>query len=149
MDNPDPANLQFIIGQLVLLAALTGVNAFFASAEMALVSVNKNKLRVLAEDGDRKAKKLLKLSENPNKFLSTIQVAITLSGFFASASAATGISEIVGDWLTKLGVPYGDTLAFVGITILLSYFTLVFGELLPKRLALREPEKKAMKSMGI
>lgn len=149
MDNPDPGNLRNILLQLLLLAALTGVNAFFASAEIALVSVNKNKLRLLAEEGNKKARRLLTLGENPNKFLSTIQVAITLSGFFASASAATGLSAVVGNWLTGLGLPSGQTVAFFAITLLLSYLTLVFGELYPKRLALRNPERTAMRSLGL
>ena len=81
--DPDPAN---IAGQLILLAVLTAVNAFFAAAEMAIVSINKTKMKMLANEGNKKANTICKLVEEPTKFLSTIQVAITLSGFFASAS---------------------------------------------------------------
>lgn len=136
-----------MIMQILLLVILTLVNAFFASAEMAIVSVNKNKMKMLANEGHKKAKALCKLINEPTKFLSTIQVGITLAGFFASASAATGISEQLGNFLTDINVPYGHQIAFIGVTIILSYFTLVFGELVPKRVALKKSEKIAMVSL--
>ena len=139
--DPDPAN---IAGQLILLAVLTAVNAFFAAAEMAIVSINKTKMKMLANEGNKKANTICKLVEEPTKFLSTIQVAITLSGFFASASAATGISTVVGKMLTDMNIPYGEQISFVGVTIILSYFTLVFGELFPKRLAIKKADKLSM-----
>ena len=126
--------------QIMILAALTLVNAFFACAEMAMVSVNKSKIRRLADDGRKSAKLVLKFLEEPTKFLSTIQVAITLAGFFSSASAATGLSKPVGQWLKDMGISYGDKVSFVAVTLILSYFTLVFGELVPKRVALQKPE---------
>lgn len=126
--------------QLLVLAALTLVNAFFAGAEMAVVSVNKNRIRRMAEKGDRRAILLEQLSKDSTKFLSTIQVAITLAGFFSSASAATGISRLFGRWLDSFSVPYSEMFAVVTVTILLSYFTLVFGELVPKRIALQKAE---------
>ncbi len=126
--------------QIMILAALTLVNAFFACAEMAMVSVNKSKIRRLADDGRKSAKLVLKFLEEPTKFLSTIQVAITLAGFFSSASAATGLSKPVGQWLKDMGISYGDKVSFVAVTLILSYFTLVFGELVPKRIALQKPE---------
>ncbi|MDS0525090.1 hemolysin family protein [Clostridium sp. SHJSY1] len=141
---PDASNIIYI----VLLIALTLINAFFAAAEMAIVSVNKNKLKMLASEGNKKAKVVCKLIEDPTKFLSTIQVGITLAGFFASASAATGVSEKLGKFLTSLNVPYGEQISFVGVTIILSYFTLVFGELFPKRLALNNSEKIAIVFVG-
>jgi putative hemolysin len=144
MDDPDPAN---ILPQLILILVLTLVNAFFASAEMAVVSVNKTKIKRFAEEGNDKAKLISKLLEEPSRFLSTIQVAITLAGFFSSASAATGISSIVGSWLGGLGVPYAQPISLVAITLLLSYFTLVFGELVPKRIALQKAEAIAMFSV--
>lgn len=137
-----------MIMQILFLVMLTLINAFFASAEMAIVSVNKNKMKMLANEGHKKAKILCKLIGEPTKFLSTIQVGITLAGFFASASAATGISEQLGNFLTNINVPYGNQIAFIGVTIILSYFTLVFGELVPKRIALRKSEKIAMASLG-
>ncbi|MFV0395373.1 MAG: hemolysin family protein, partial [Coprobacillaceae bacterium] len=127
-----------IFVQLLVLVLLTGINAFFACAEMAIVSVNKNKMKALAEEGNKKAKTILKLLEEPTKFLSTIQVAITLAGYFASAFAATSLSARLGGVLVKLNIPYSNEIAVVVITIILSYFTLVFGELVPKRIALQK-----------
>ena len=139
----DPTGTNIIV-QLLILAFLTLVNAFFAGAEMAIVSVNKNKINMLVEKRNKKAQLILKLLEEPTKFLSTIQVAITLSSFFASASAATGISESLAVALTSIHVPYAHQISFVGITILLSFFTLVFGELVPKRIALQKSEAMSM-----
>lgn len=142
--DPEPAN---ITSQLILIAVLTLVNAFFASAEMAIVSLNKNKLKFLEEEGNKKAKLLLKLMEEPTNFLSTIQVGITLAGFFSSASAATGISEDFAIYLDKFNIPYSGQIALVIVTIILSYITLVFGELFPKRIALKKSEAIAMFSV--
>lgn len=129
-----------ILFQLLFLAFLTLVNAFFAGAEMAVVSVNKNRIKVLADEGSKRAALLQTLFEDSTKFLSTIQVAITLAGFFSSASAATGISQVLGGWIAQFGIPYSNTIAVVVVTIILSYFTLVFGELVPKRIALQKAE---------
>lgn len=133
--------------QLILIVILTFVNAFFASAEMAIVSLNKNKIRHLAEEGNKKAKLLENLMNEPSNFLSTIQVGITLAGFFASASAATGISGELAQILEGLSVPYSGNIAQIVVTILLSYVTLVFGELFPKRIALKKAEAIAMFSI--
>jgi len=141
---PDPAN---ITSQLILIAILTLINAFFSAAEMAIVSLNKNKIKMLDEDGNKKATLLLKLMEEPNKFLSTVQVGITLAGFFSSASAATGISKNLSVYLNRLNIPYSEQISFVGVTIILSYITLVFGELFPKRIALQKSEAMAMLSV--
>ena len=136
-DDPDGNNVGI---QLLILGVLTLANAFFASAEMAMVSVNKTKIRKLAEEGKKSADLVLKFLDEPTKFLSTIQVAITLAGFFSSASAATGLSGPLGKWLKSIGVAYGDKISFFAVTLILSYFTLVFGELVPKRVALHKPE---------
>ncbi|WP_315116819.1 hemolysin family protein [uncultured Clostridium sp.] len=141
---PDPAN---ITSQLILIAILTLMNAFFASAEMAIVSLNKNKVKLLAEEGNKRAKLLIKLMEEPTKFLSTIQVGITLAGFFSSASAATGISHDLALYLNKLNIPYSGQISLIVVTIILSYITLVFGELFPKRVALQKSETIAMFSV--
>jgi putative hemolysin len=133
-----------IIFQILILVFLTLINAFFSCAEMATVSVNKNKIKRLSESGNKKANLVQKLIEEPTKFLSTIQVAITFAGFFSSASAATGLSVPVGQWLNSLRIPYGDKISLVLITVLLSYFTLVFGELVPKRIALQNAEAISM-----
>lgn len=143
----ESAQTNGMLMQILFLVALTLINAFFASAEMAIVSVNKNKMKMLANEGNKKAQILCKLMEEPTKFLSTIQVGITLAGFFASASAATGISTQLGQTLNNINIPYGDEIAFVGVTIILSYFTLVFGELVPKRIALKKSESIAMFSL--
>ncbi|WP_294665158.1 hemolysin family protein [uncultured Fusobacterium sp.] len=129
-----------VISQLLFLLILTIANAFFAGAEMATVSVNKNKIKILAEEGNKNAQLLQELLKEPTRFLSTIQVAITLSGFLASASAATSFSYPLNVIMTKLGIPYGETIAIIIVTIILSFFTLVFGELVPKRIALQKAE---------
>lgn len=134
-----------ILLQLVLIA----INAFFASAEMALVSLNVNLLRKEAEDGDKKAKKLLKLSEEPTAFLSAIQIAITLAGFLGSAFAADNFADPLTDMIysrlgfTALGEETLNSIMVILITLVLSYFTLVLGELVPKRIAQHSPEKTA------
>lgn len=142
----DPAGL---IPQIILIVILTLINAFFASAEMAIVSVNKSKVKKLSEEGNKKAKLLEKLIEEPSNFLSTIQIGITLAGFFSSASAATGISTYINDLLSPFNIPYTKEISMVGVTLLLSYFTLVFGELVPKRIALKKAEKIALSSVNI
>ncbi|MCM3651083.1 hemolysin family protein [Metabacillus litoralis] len=135
----------FIIGQLILIAFLTLLNAFFAASEMALVSLNKNRIAHLAGEGNKKAILLEKLIADPSSFIATIQVGITLAGFFSSASAATGLAKyfsgILGD------IPYTNEISVVAITIILSYTTLVFGELFPKRVALQNAERIAMFSV--
>ena len=138
--NSDPGG-NAIAMQIFILIFLTLVNAFFAGSEMAIVSVNKNKIHLLAEKGNKRAKLIENLFDDSTKFLSTIQVAITFAGFFSSASAATGISQVLGQWMSQFGIPYSNTLAVVLVTILLSYCTLVFGELVPKRIALQKAEQ--------
>lgn len=138
-----------LILQFIVIIVLTGINAFFSSAEMAIVSINRNKLKILVEEGNKKAIMLENLMKEPSKFLSTIQVGITLAGFFASASAATGLSQYLSIHLSKLKVPYSGQISMILITFVLSYITLVFGELIPKRIALRASEKTALASVGI
>ena len=132
---------------IILIFILVMVNAFFASAEMAIVSINKTKLNLLAEDGNKKAKLLLNLIKDASSFLATIQVGITFAGFFASASAATSISSGFGEMLSNLGIPYGKNIALVITTLVISYITLVLGELVPKRIALQNAESVAMFSI--
>lgn len=135
--------------QIVIIIILTGINAFFSSAEMAIVSLNKNKLKILIEDGNKKAILLDNLLKEPSKFLSTIQVGITLASFFASASAATGLSQFLSEALKPLKIPYSSQISIILITFILSYVTLVFGELIPKRIALRNSENIALSSVGV
>lgn len=138
---PDPSSQTV---ELFILLVLILINAFFAMSEMALVSVNKNKIKILTQEGNKKADLLLNLLEDQNKFLSTIQVAITLAGFLSSASASVALSDDLGAFLTEWGIPYSEPIAVVVITIILSYFTLVLGELYPKRIALQHSEKIAL-----
>ena len=133
-----------IISSLLLLLFFTLMNAFFAGAEMAVVSVNKNRIRSLAEDGNKKAKVIEKLFDDSTKFLSTIQVAITFAGFYSSASAAARIAPVLGAWLASRGLPYAEAIASNGVTLLLMFFNLVFGELVPKRIALQKAEAFCM-----
>lgn len=133
-----------ILFDLLLLLFFTFMNAYFAGAEMAVVSVNKNRIRSLARDGNKKAKVIEKLFEDSTKFLSTIQVAITFAGFYSSASAAAGISPVLARKFTEAGIPYGHQIAYNGVTLILMFFNLVFGELVPKRIALQKAEMFSM-----
>ena len=141
MLDADPSS---ILIQIVIILILILMNAFFAASEMAIVSLNKSRISLLSENGDKKAKRLLKLMEEPSRFLATIQVGITLGGFFASASAATSLSKPLATILNNLSIPGSDEIAFAFVTILLSYLTLVLGELYPKRVALQNAEAIAM-----
>ncbi|KAJ53892.1 putative hemolysin [Clostridium tetanomorphum] len=130
---------------ILIILLLVCINAFFSASEMAIVSLNKTKLSHMAEeDKNVKANLILNLSKETSKFLATIQVGITLAGFLASASAATNISTPLSNWLKKMNVPASSQLSLILVTILLSYITLVFGELVPKRLALQHSENIAM-----
>lgn len=142
------------IGTLLLIqVVLIALNAIFACAETAIISINDNKVVMLAADGDKRAQKLLELTKEPANFLSTIQVCITLSGFLGSAFAADNFSEPLVDWVLSLGVAIPkatlDTIAVVLITLILSYFTLIFGELVPKRVAMNKAETLALKVTGL
>ena len=144
-----------IIKQLLLQLMLILLNAFFAATEIALISINEKKVRALAEDGNKKARKMLKIIEEPTKFLSTIQVGITLAGFLGSAFAADSFTEkLTGALVSAFNVPPQhieiiDTVSVIIITLILSYFTLVLGELVPKRIAMRHKEKLANGVCGI
>jgi len=137
-----------LIPQFLIIIVLTLINAFFASAELAIVSCNKTKIQTLAEEGNEKAKKLLNITKDQTRFLSTIQVGITLAGFFSSASAATTVSRALGQRFLAFGIMYGHTIALILVTFILSFITLVFGELVPKRIALQNSEKVALFSAG-
>lgn len=133
-----------LIPQIIFIVLLTGINAFFASAEMAMVSCNRNRIAELAEDGNKSAIALLKVTEDQTRFLSTIQIGITLAGFFSSASAATSISQVFATFLAGLRIPHAQTIAMVVVTLFLSYITLVLGELVPKRIALTNADGVAL-----
>lgn len=140
---------------LLLQIILILINAFFASAEIAVISLNAPKLRRQAEEGDKTAKKLLKMVESPSSFLSTIQVGITLAGFLASAFAADSFSDPLVHWLmedvgfTAIPEKVLDTIMVIVITIILSYFMLIFGELVPKRIAMQKSFAVAKLSSGV
>jgi putative hemolysin len=138
---------QSLITGILFLIVLIALNAFFAASEIALISLNDNKIRMMAEDGDKKARILTNLLGEPSRFLATIQIGITLAGFLASAFASENFSDPLVSLLIKLGVPVSasllKTIAVILITIILSYFTLVLGELVPKRIAMNKAEKIA------
>ncbi len=138
---------------LLLQVVLIALNAFFAASEIAVLQLNENVIRKLAEDGDKKAAKMLRMVSEPTGFLSTIQVGITLAGFLGSAFAADSFADDIVRWLVGCGVTFIpeavlDKLAVIFITIILSYFTLICGELVPKRVAMRNPEKLARAVCG-
>lgn len=138
-----------IVKQLLLQLTLIALNAFFAATEIALISLNEKKVKARAEEGDAKAKKMLHMIEEPTGFLSTIQIGITLAGFLGSAFAADNFAARLSAWLIgilPILTPYSDainTVSVVIITLILSYFTLVLGELVPKRIAMKNKEKLA------
>ena len=133
---------------LLLQVVLIALNAVFASAEIAIISMNDNKLAKMAQEGNKKAIKLAKLTSKPARFLATIQVAITLSGFLGSAFAADNFSDKLVALIMKTGINIPektlDSIVVILITLILSYFTLVFGELVPKRVAMRKAESLAL-----
>lgn len=142
-----------MIFMILLQAVLIALNAVFASAEIAVISMNDNKMAKMAAEGDKRAIRLARLTSQPARFLATIQVAITLSGFLGSAFAAENFSGVLVAWLIGLGVPIAenvlDSIAVIFITIVLSYFTLVFGELVPKQVAMRKAEPLALAISGL
>ena len=149
MDPADP-----LLPKILVLVILILINAFFAAAEIAVISLSETKLRKQAEEGDKKAKKLLVLMQAPDSFLSAIQIAITLAGFLSSAFAADSFSDPLVHWLTvdkgftAIPAPTLNTLMVVLITIILSYFSLVLGELVPKRIAMKKTEVVARFTVG-
>ena len=155
MDDPGSMSAGNIIVKLVILLVLILVNAFFAMSELAIISLNDNKIDKMAEDGNKKAKKIVKLTENSSKFLSTIQIGVTLAGFLTSASASTTFASMITDALrgtvvyNALGEGLINGIAVVIVTIIMSYFSLVLGELVPKKIAMQVPEKISFKIVDI
>ncbi len=134
-----------IMFQLVLLFILIGINAFFAASEIAIISLNKQRIKKLAEEGNTTAVLLQKLVNEPSKFLATIQVGVTLAGLMASAVAAESFADNLTEYIKTLGLPINSSIingfSIIIITLFLSYFTLVLGELVPKRIAMQSPER--------
>lgn len=144
-----------IVKQLLLQAVLILLNAFFAATEIAVISLNEKKIQAQAESGNKRAGKMLKIIQDPTQFLSTIQIGITLAGFLGSAFAADNFAKRLSGGLIRL---FGasskhegtiQTVSVILITLILSYFTLVLGELVPKRIAMRHKEKLAGAVCGI
>ena len=142
-----------IVLMLFLQIVLIFLNAVFACAEIAVISMSDTKIAKLASEGDKRAVRLARLTNEPARFLATIQVAITLSGFLGSAFAAENFSEVIVDAVVALGinVPVNviDSVSVIAITVVLSYFTLVFGELVPKQVAMRKAEPLALMMSGL
>ena len=139
--------------QIIFLIILILLNAYFAASEMAYISLNDAKIEKEAKEGNKKAKKIKKMLKNPSKFLATIQIGITLAGFLSSAFAAdtfaSELSPILNEWMPGPGIGFWQALSIIVITIILSFFTLIFGELVPKRLAMKYSEKIAFSTIGI
>lgn len=139
--------------QILVIIILILLNAFFAAAEIAFISLNDAKIDLQAKQGNKKAKKIKEMLVNPSKFLATIQIGITLAGFlssaFASETFASELAPILNRWIPAISLTAWNNIAIIVITIILSYFTLIFGELVPKRLAMKNSEKIAFASIGI
>lgn len=142
-----------MISQIIVLIILIFLNAFFAASEIAFISLNDAKVSKQAKSGDKKAKQILKMLENPSRFLATIQIGITLAGFLSSAFAsdafASKLAPILNDLIPAISIAVWQSISIIIITIILSFFTLVFGELVPKRLAMKNYEKIAFATIGI
>ena len=155
MDDPGPNTATSLIFKIVLLLVLILINAFFAMSEIAIISLNDAKLEKQAQEGNKKAKKLLKLTSNPSKFLSTIQIGVTLAGFLSSASASQSFVEMLSGALSSvadaINIPMSvvEGFSLVVITLITSYFSLVLGELVPKRVAMYNPEKISFRIAGV
>lgn len=138
--------------QIIVLIILIAANAYFASAEIAFISLNDAKIEKEAKEGKKKAKQIYKMIKEPSKFLATIQIGITLAGFlssaFASETFASELAPILNN-IIPLGVSVWNSISIIIITIILSYFTLVFGELVPKRIAMKNYEKIAYGTIGV
>ena len=141
------------MGEIIILIILILINAFFAASEIAFISLNDAKVDIEAKEGNKKAKQIKKMLENPSKFLATIQIGITFAGFLSSAFAAENfagdLAPILYNWIPAINIAVWNKIAIILITIILSYFSLIFGELVPKRIAMKYSEKIAYGSIGI
>lgn len=139
--------------QILFLIILILLNAYFAASEIAFISLNDAKVEKLAKQGDKKSKQILKMLQNPSKFLATIQIGITLAGFlssaFASETFADHLAPILNQNFPALSIGIWKSISIIVITLILSYFTLVFGELVPKRLAMKHYEKISYHTIGV
>ena len=142
-----------MLTQLLILVILILLNAFFAATEIAFISLNDAKIEKQAKEGNKKAIQIEKMLKNPSKFLATIQIGITLAGFLSSAFASDAFADklapILNTWMPFISLGVWKSIAIILITIILSFFTLVFGELVPKRLAMKNYEKISFATIGI
>lgn len=142
-----------MITQIVILVVLILLNAYFAASEIAFISLNDTKIEKQAKEGNKKARQIQKMLKNPSEFLATIQIGITLAGFLSSAFASDAFADILAPALYKIfpmiSIQVFKGISIVLITIILSFFTLVYGELVPKRLAMKYYEKIAFSSIGV
>ena len=142
-----------MISQLIVLTILILINAYFAASEIAFISLNDAKIEKQAKEGNKKAKQIEKMLKTPSKFLATIQIGITLAGFLSSAFASETFADKIAPYLYNIipAISLGvwKSLAIIFITIILSFFTLVFGELVPKRLAMKHYEKISFATIGV
>ena len=139
--------------QVIVLVILILINAYFAATEIAFISLNDAKIEKDAKDGNKKAKQILKMLKSPSKFLATIQIGITLAGFLSSAFASDAFADelapMLNNWMPFFSLEVWRGISIVLITIILSFFTLVFGELVPKRLAMKYYEKISYATIGV
>ena len=142
-----------MISQLIFLFILILLNAYFAATEIAFISLNDAKIEKQVKDGNKKAKQIQKMLKNPSKFLATIQIGITLAGFLSSAFASDAfagmLAPVLNEWMPFISIATWQNISIVIITIILSFFTLVFGELVPKRLAMKYYEKISFATIGV
>ena len=140
-----------MISSLILLFLLIILNGFFAGSEIAFFSLNQTRLEIRADKGEKKAKMVLRLKEKPNRFLSTIQIGVSLASILSGAFAAEAFAAGLSNWIVSLfGLPLGlvKTFSMIFITLITSYLMLVFGELVPKRIAMADPKKFAYFAVG-
>ena len=142
-----------MISQLIFLFILILLNAYFAATEIAFISLNDAKIEKQAKEGNKKAKQIKKMLKNPSKFLATIQIGITLAGFLSSAFASDAfagmLAPVLNQWMPFISITAWQNMSIVIITIILSFFTLVFGELVPKRLAMKYYEKISFATISV
>lgn len=142
-----------MILQLIFLAILILLNAYFAATEIAFISLNDAKIEKQAKEGNKKAKQIQKMLKNPSQFLATIQIGITLAGFLSSAFASDTFADMLAptlnQWMPFFSISIWRTISIILITLILSFFTLVFGELVPKRLAMKYYEKISFATIGV
>lgn len=141
-----------MFNQMIILIILILLNAYFAATEIAFISLNDAKIERDAKEGNKKSKQILKMLKSPSKFLATIQIGITLAGFLSSAFASDAFADklapVLNSWIPFIGLETWKGISIIIITIILSFFTLVFGELVPKRLAMKYYEKIAYYTIG-